>query len=174
MSIMFNCACGQVISATDSEAGREVACPRCSRRVMVPTPPSGGEAIRIEKSQLGGAPPPSPPGQPPYAPPGGPQYGQAPAGAPPHMPPGGTPKTSGMAIASLVLGIASLVCCGPVVGILAIVFGAIALSSIRQNPRQLSGDGLAIGGIVLGALGIVGGIVGMAVMLSHGWFHRMM
>jgi hypothetical protein len=54
-----------------------------------------------------------------------------------------------MAIASLVLGILWLEGIGSV---LALVFGYIALSQIKQ--RQQSGRGLAIAGVTLGWIGI--------------------
>lgn len=58
-------------------------------------------------------------------------------------------ETPGLAIASLVLGI-----CGffiPVVcSLLAIIFGFIALSKIKENTQKYKGRGLAVAGIVLG------------------------
>jgi hypothetical protein len=56
------------------------------------------------------------------------------------------------AIASLVCGLLWLWGVG---GILAIVFGVIARRQIRCSGGEESGDGLAIAGIVLGALGLV-------------------
>ena len=57
-------------------------------------------------------------------------------------------RTSGMAIASLVLGILGI-------SILAIIFGAIAISQTNKDPN-LKGRGLAIAGLVLGILGMIG------------------
>jgi hypothetical protein len=54
-------------------------------------------------------------------------------------------STNGLAIAALVLG---LVWIYWITSILAIVFGHIALSQIRQNGQR--GRGLAIAGLVLG------------------------
>lgn len=60
--------------------------------------------------------------------------------------------SNGLAIASLVLGIASYVLL-PIVGaITAIILGAIACS---QTPRGVSGRGMAVAGIVLGIVNIV-------------------
>lgn len=63
-------------------------------------------------------------------------------------------RKSGLAIASLVLGIISLL---PMIGllfaILAIIFGLIAKSKIKKGLR--SGNGLATTGVVLGLLGII-------------------
>jgi len=56
-------------------------------------------------------------------------------------------RTSGLAIASLVLGILGI-------SILAIIFGGIAISQTGKNPN-LSGRGMAIAGFILGIVGIV-------------------
>jgi uncharacterized membrane protein YvbJ len=58
-----------------------------------------------------------------------------------------TARTSGLAIASLVLGIAGFLI-NPL-SILAIIFGAIAMSQTGRNPN-LKGRGMAVAGLVLG------------------------
>ncbi len=61
-------------------------------------------------------------------------------------------QTSGMAIASLVMGVAGWTVL-PILGsVLAIVFGYAARNEIRRRPGELSGDGLAVTGLVLGWL----------------------
>lgn len=60
----------------------------------------------------------------------------------------GMSKNSGLAIASLVLGITSLLL-GFAFGIVAIVLGFIAISKINKEP-ELEGKGMAITGIILG------------------------
>ena len=64
-----------------------------------------------------------------------------------------TKDKGGFAVASLVLGIVSYVACcvGPITQILAVIFGIIGIKSSKK--------GLAIAGIILGALGIVLSIV---------------
>lgn len=63
-------------------------------------------------------------------------------------------QTSGLAIASLVLGIVSFFpLIGVILGILAIVFGFIARSNIKRY--NLKGLGFATAGIILGILGIL-------------------
>ncbi|OPZ83794.1 MAG: hypothetical protein BWY76_02119 [bacterium ADurb.Bin429] len=59
-------------------------------------------------------------------------------------------KTSGLAVASLVLGLLGifLSCLTTLPGL---ILGIIALNQINQNPRELGGKGLAIGGIVTSA-----------------------
>jgi hypothetical protein len=81
--------------------------------------------------------PPPHPGQPPYG-------GQWPG---PYAASGRT--TNGLAIASMVLGIVWVYWIG---SILALVFGYVARSQIRQ--RGQGGDGMAIAGIVLGWVGL--------------------
>ena len=97
----------------------------------------------------GGYPPQQPPGGPMQYPPQGgyppPGYGQA-------------PKTNGMAIASLVLGI--LWICG-IGSILALIFGLVARNQIQESQGQQQGQGLAIAGIVLGAIGVALLVLGL-------------
>lgn len=73
---------------------------------------------------------------------------------PPPVRPGG-PRTSGMAITSLVLAIGGLTFL-PVVGsVLSIVFGAIARSDIKRSRGELRGSGLAAAGISIGVVVLV-------------------
>jgi len=91
---------------------------------MPPPPPSG---------QPGGFPAP-PPGYQPY---GSPGQGMVP--------------NSGMAVASLVLGLVSVLCCFfglPIPGILSIIFGFTSRKQTRTGERR--GAGMATAGIVLG------------------------
>jgi uncharacterized membrane protein YvbJ len=67
-----------------------------------------------------------------------------------------TQRTSGMAIASLVLGILGFFLTLP--SIFAIIFGGIALSQIGKNP-ELKGKGLAIAGLVLGIIVVILAVV---------------
>lgn len=70
-------------------------------------------------------------------------------------PQGKTRKTNGLAVAGLVLSILSVFCCciSPVFSILAIVFGAIALSQIAKEKSE--GKEMAIIAIVLGSIMLV-------------------
>ncbi len=63
----------------------------------------------------------------------------------------GPPRTSGKAIASLVLGICSLVTC-LLTGIPAIILGILGLAETNDPRKHVSGRGLAISGIVLGSI----------------------
>lgn len=68
--------------------------------------------------------------------------------------PGAQPKTSGLAITSLVLGILAvlltIVCIGPLLAIPAIICGHIASARINRSGGQLAGKGLAIAGFITG------------------------
>lgn len=82
------------------------------------------------------------------------------------------PETSMKAIFSLVCGILGLCCCNLVFGPVAIVLGILARNDIKNNPGdECRGEGLAIAGIVLGALDVILGIISMIVsfvFLSRG------
>jgi len=112
---------------------------------MPPPPGAPGSPV--------GAPNPFAP-PPPPAPPGYPQwgYGQYP---PPYPPSGpwGQKSTNGLAVASLVLGLAGWVVCG-IGSVLAIIFGFIAQGQIRQSQGRQGGEGMAKAGIILGFIGV--------------------
>lgn len=68
----------------------------------------------------------------------------------------GPARVSGLAVASLVFGI---LCCIPVVGLIAVILGAAALITIRKSEGRLGGKTLAIVAIVLGGVGTLAWIV---------------
>ncbi len=71
---------------------------------------------------------------------------------------GGENKT--LAIISLVTGILSLFCCGWFIpGIVAIVLGFIAKGKATSDPANYGGAGLALGGIITGAISLVLGVI---------------
>lgn len=82
-----------------------------------------------------------------------------PPSAPPPLPVSTPPTTPGLATASLVLGIVSIIGGAILIipMVLAIVFGHISLSRIRKDPK-LTGSGVAITGLVLGYVSIIFGI----------------
>ncbi len=69
----------------------------------------------------------------------------------PPLPPAAAPKTSRMAMASLVLGVLGVVSCG-VTSLVGLVLGIVALVKINKSQGRLSGNGLAIAGIVVSGL----------------------
>lgn len=92
--------------------------------------------------------------QAPYGQPGATPLGMGPYGAP--LP--ASTGTNGMSIAALVLGILWIYGVG---SILSLIFGYISLGQIKRDPRQ-KGKGMAIAGVVLGWVGIVGAIIVIA------------
>lgn len=124
-----------------------------------------------EQPPSGAQPPsePPPPGQVPYG------YGYPPQGQVPYGygPPtsgypgqvagyGPRPARNGLAITALVLGIAALALCwttlpGIILGVLAIIFGAVALARARTD--KVSNKGMAIAGLITGVLGLIIGVV---------------
>ncbi|MHB8220053.1 MAG: DUF4190 domain-containing protein [Acidimicrobiales bacterium] len=95
-------------------------------------------------------------GAPGYAAPG---YGAPGYGAPGYAP----PRTSGLAIASL---ISSLVWVVGVGSLLAVAFGIAAKVSIHRSGGTLRGSGLSTAGIVVGAVGLAGAAVAALVAVS--------
>jgi hypothetical protein len=63
-------------------------------------------------------------------------------------------RTSGSAIASLVLGLLSF-CVSMVTGIPAIILGALSLRAIKRSGGRVSGKGMAIAGIITGSIGVL-------------------
>jgi competence protein ComGC len=59
-------------------------------------------------------------------------------------------KTAGMATTSLVLGVLSFVCFGPLTGIPAIICGHMARNKIRHSGGTLTGEGMALAGLITG------------------------
>lgn len=79
------------------------------------------------------------------------------------------PRTNGLAVASLVLGIVSAV--GGfyllIPPILAVVFGHVSLSQIAKSRGTASGRGMAIAGLVLGYISLaVGAMILLIVMIG--------
>ena len=137
----FSCpACRQKISCDTALAGTDISCPSCKALIVVPKeipPPAGISGV-------------------PGLPPGRPGAGAAASQAAPKstgQPAASTAQgTSGLAVASLVCSLASLVTC---IGWLpGIICGHMAKSRIRRNPA-LKGSGLATTGLAIGYLILV-------------------
>ncbi|HSM85218.1 MAG TPA: DUF4190 domain-containing protein [Candidatus Limnocylindrales bacterium] len=80
------------------------------------------------------------------------------------------PRTDGQAIASLVLGIASVfLCLSFVAGIPAIVLGHLSRKSIRESMGRLKGDGMALAGLIMGYIGscVVGILIIAAILIPN-------
>ena len=76
--------------------------------------------------------------------------------------------TSGLAIASLVCGIFTILACyfWGFFGIPAVICGHLALKSIKANPTPIQGKGMAIAGLILGYLGIILQLIVIAVGIT--------
>jgi hypothetical protein len=95
--------------------------------------------------------PPSPPPPPPSGRPGGYDYQS-------------TPRTNGLAIASLACSIGGFFVCG--IGfILGVVFGYMAKNQIDASGGTQGGSGMALAGIIVGWIGIGLAVVGLAIVL---------
>ncbi len=123
-------------------------CPQCATPVQaVPTPP----------------PPPQQPSTPnPASTSAWLNVPPAPSQQSPQYPPQAQPyrayqpaQTDGGAIASMVLGIASIVLClSFLAGIPAIILGHISLSRIKKSMGRLKGEGMALTGLILGYISL--------------------
>ena len=127
----------------------------------MPPPPGGGFV------------PPPPGGV--YGPPGGAYVPPPPPGS--YMQPGmgyAAQRTDGLAIASLVIGILSLVCfflcAGVVLGPTAAIMGFISRQRVATSGGSLGGGSLAIVGLVLGVIGFVASVVWFFIFFASGAF----
>jgi hypothetical protein len=125
------------------------------------TPPWGQEP-----GQQPGPPPPPPYGQQPGSP-------YQPYGGPP-SPYGGyptAPQTNGLAIASLVVSLGSVLLCCWFPGIVGAIMGHVARKQIRQQPNQ-TGEGMALAGIIVGwiafGLAVLGSILYIVLIVILG------
>ena len=141
----FSCPnCDQHISADESWSGREIDCPTCKTRIVVPgapTEPSQPPELRIHTTKP--QPPATAAGQ------ARPRPGQA---RPQRRPTAGQGAWSGLAIASFVTALIG--CLSPV----AVICGHLALNKFKKDP-SLKGKWMAVTGLVLGYLGILSGVV---------------
>ncbi len=139
----------------------------------IPTPP----ATQPPQGYPGAAPTYGTPVQPPYGTPTQPPYGVQPGYTPPTAPtygaqpvppgyaaysapgyPAAAPRpTSGLAVTSLICGIAGIVLFWAVVPLLAsiaaVITGHMALGQTKREPR-ISGRGMAIAGLIMGYAGV--------------------
>lgn len=124
-----------------------------------------------------GTPPPysSPP---PYGAPQQPQYPQQgypqPGYGQPAYPYAVAPPTDGLALGSMITGIAALVLsCAYGIGLLAspvaLVLGKVSLNRIKRSEGRLGGHGLALTGFILGIVGtalLVLALIGLAIIIA--------
>ena len=69
------------------------------------------------------------------------------------------PPSQALGVASMIVGIFGLifgvVCFGPVIGIVALVLGLVALTQNKKTPQSVGGKPFAIVGIVTGGLSLL-------------------
>jgi len=133
--IQVTCKCGKQFQTKDENAGRRARCPECGADLIIPNLGNGGVADVTDNPYM--------------APAAGPGAASMVA-----------PRTSGKAIASLVLGICSFLC-NIFTGIPAIVLGALGLGDIKRSGGAIQGKGMAITGIVLGCFFGTLGLISM-------------
>jgi type II secretory pathway pseudopilin PulG len=136
-------------------------CPQCATPVQaVPTPPPPSQQASTPSPTSTSAwlnVPPAPSQQPPQYPPQAQPYR-------PYQP----PKTDGGAIASLILGIASIALCLNIfTGIPAIITGHISYSKIKKSMGRLKGEGMALTGLILGYISLPMILVFAAVLIPN-------
>lgn len=73
-------------------------------------------------------------------------------------------KNSGLAVASLVCGILSLICLGLLSGIPAVICGHLARGKIKRDP-SVGGEGLALAGLIMGYFSIFATVILAALAL---------
>jgi hypothetical protein len=73
------------------------------------------------------------------------------------LPRGEKPPASNASVIALVCGI--LLCLGPLTGIPAIIAGIMGRRAMKADPANVGGGGMAIAGIVLGILNLLGSTV---------------
>lgn len=77
------------------------------------------------------------------------------------------PRTSGTAIASVAFSLLGFTCLPAIGGLIAVALGFAARSEIASSQGRSRGNGLALTGIVLGALGVCGGIAAASLIVAR-------
>lgn len=75
-------------------------------------------------------------------------------------------RTSSLAVVSLVLGVFSYYAIPLFGAIAAIITGNLARNEIRENPETLTGEGMALWGMILGWVNIGISLIGLCVTLA--------
>ena len=65
----------------------------------------------------------------------------------PDSPPPAGPVSTGLAVTSMVLGIVAIIVC-PLLGIVAVILGIVALTRAGREPHRYGGKGMAIAGVM--------------------------
>jgi hypothetical protein len=149
MDIRFFCpSCIRELSVPEEYAGQAGNCPLCGAAVTVPPRPEAVPAA-AQGQPYGYAAPTQPVG---WA-----MHGASfVAGS----------QTHPLAIASLVLGIASFVVCFFIPAVPGLICGVMARKRIGQEPQTYTGDRVALAGIIVSAINIALTVLLMALVLA--------
>ena len=74
-------------------------------------------------------------------------------------------QTSAMAVVSLIMGILGWTALPFIGSIAAIVTGHLARAEIRRRPLELEGDVMALAGLILGWIVVIGSLLALVVVL---------
>ena len=91
------------------------------------------------------------------------------ANTPFQPPPAASGQDQTLAIVSLVCGVLSIVCCGAIAGIPAIITGFMAKNNVDSNPNQYGGRGFALAGMILGGISIFFTIIYILYLVLFGF-----
>jgi prepilin-type processing-associated H-X9-DG protein len=138
--IRFACECGKQLQAREEYAGRITRCPDCGRELPIPEAAEAEGAAPLEERITPATPGPVPGPRSDHA---EPEWEDLDTGS---------GRTSGKAIASLILGIASFLCT-IFTGIPAIILGILGMRDVGRSGGRVKGQGIAIAGIVTGGVG---------------------
>jgi hypothetical protein len=135
-----------MLQARDEHAGLEAKCPSCERVSTIPTAEEAArarrpDALRADQPRRG-------------------RYDDEPADRPRRRHEDRPePRTSTMAMLSLVLGLASMTCVlAPILVLPTLLLGALALREASNSRGEVSGGGLAVAGMMLSCLGLAIGL----------------
>ena len=76
-------------------------------------------------------------------------------------------STSGLAIASLVLGILSMLCCGILTCIPGIICGHMGIHAVNKSEGKLTGKGMAIAGLILSYASLLLTLLGLVFLILY-------
>ncbi len=124
-------------------------CPHCQKQMQVEDHLAGQQVFCPSCGQTLTA-----PGSPSQAPPETLQYAS-----------GSRERRAGLAIASLILGIVGF-CTGGLAGIVGVILGIVTLAKASSEPQVDRGKGLAIAGIVTGAVSLLSSLIVLPMMIA--------
>lgn len=149
--MQFNCpSCGRPLAAPEGVFGQEGSCKYCGATVVSPHAEGASATLKSPGgSSFVPQPPPDAPGA--GTPPPGASYSVPNPQYPPqgaYAPYSGKPQGSGIATASLVLGVLGLITCG-LTGLAGLICGIIGLNQTGRGSGREGGRNIAIAGTVV-------------------------